>query len=403
MSYLDVYFSRVNHMGDTTAERIRNGGIRSFEKWKAESPHTVRDLSVERGIYFDGIILTSKDKEYEKIMFLNVSNDIPLLIGDIMNWQLDDGSIEKWIIVQEEKKVNGTYRTFWIIRCNYLLKWVDGDGHVQQSWSYFVSSLDSKIKGNFRTWHSLITPQPNKYAEILMPRYPINRSTNFIVEEEAWTVVEYDHTSVPGVIYISLTEDKINSIYDDVANNLAETDRITQYDLSIPSLIQTFDINEVIQPKFTLTANGVPSNEPVTLITTDKSIARIVNGQLTAVANGTVDIIVQLTNHPEIQETIQIQVGGAKEFSAYIEGKAAIRLGCKNEYILKGTSDLLLDSFVGFTLDSTKLAKIEKIDKATYSCIIKANEDNELGKITLHATYNNVDYVKEIEVIPLWR
>lgn len=403
MSYLDVYFSRINHMGETTAERIRNGGIRSFEKWKAESPHTIRDLSVERGIYFDGIILTSKDKEYEKIMFLNVSNDIPLLIGDIMNWQLDDGSIEKWIIVQEEKKVNGTYRTFWIIRCNYLLKWVDGDGHVQQSWSYFVSSLDSKIKGNFRTWHSLITPQPNKYAEILMPRYPINRSTNFIVEEEAWTVVEYDHTSVPGVIYISLTEDKINSIYDDVANNLAETDRITQYDLSIPSLIQTFDINEVIQPKFTLTANGTPSNEPVTLITTDKSIARIVDGQLTAVANGTVDIIVQLTNHPEIQETIQIQVGGAKEFSAYIEGKAAIRLGCKNEYILKGTSDLSLESFVGFTLDSTKLAKIEKIDKATYSCIIKANEDNELGKITLHATYNNVDYVKEIEVIPLWR
>ena len=403
MNYLDVYFSRINHMGETTAERIRNGGIRSFEKWKAESPHTIRDLSVERGIYFDGIILTSKDKEYEKIMFLNVSNDIPLLVGDIMNWQIDDGSIEKWIIVQEEKKVNGTYRTFWIIRCNYLLKWVDGDGHVQQSWSYFVSSLDSKIKGNFRTWHSLITPQPNKYAEILMPRYPINRSTNFIVEEEAWTVVEYDHTSVPGVIYISLTEDKINSIYDDVTNNLAETDRITQYDLSIPSSIQTFNIGEVIQPNFTLMANGAPSDEPVTLITTEKSIARIVDGQLTAIADGTVDIIVQLTNHPEIQKIIQIQVGGEKKFSAYIEGKDAIRLGCKNEYILKGTSDLSVESFIGFTLDRTELAKIEKIDKNTYSCIIKANEDNELGKITLHATYNNVDYIKEIEVIPLWR
>ena len=155
MNYLDVYFSRINHMGETTAERIRNGGIRSFEKWKAESPHTVTNLSVERGIYFDAIILTSKDKEYEKIMFLNVSNNVPLLIGDIMTWKLETGETEKWIIVQEEKKVNGTYRTFWIIRCNYLLRWVDGEGHVQQSWSYFVSSLDSKIKGNFRTWHSL--------------------------------------------------------------------------------------------------------------------------------------------------------------------------------------------------------------------------------------------------------
>ena len=78
MSYLDVYFSRINHLGDTVAERIRSGGIRSFEKWLAESPHTVTDLSVERGIYFDGIILTSKDKEYQKIMFLNVANDIAI-------------------------------------------------------------------------------------------------------------------------------------------------------------------------------------------------------------------------------------------------------------------------------------------------------------------------------------
>lgn len=155
MNYLDVYFSRVNHLGETTAERIRNSGIRSFEKWLAESPHTIRDLSIERGLHFDGIILTSKDKEYEKIMFLEVSNNVPLLIGDIMNWVLDDGTTEKWLLIQEEKKVNGTFRSFWIVRCNYLMKWIDAEGHLQKSWSYFVSSLDSKIKGNFRTWNNL--------------------------------------------------------------------------------------------------------------------------------------------------------------------------------------------------------------------------------------------------------
>lgn len=155
MNYRDVYYSRINHLGNTTSQRIQNGGIRSFFKWMAESPHTVTNLSVQRGLYFDGIILTNKDKQHEKIMFLNVANQIPLKIGDIMNWKIQDGTIEKWLLVQEEKKVNGTYRTFWIVRCNYLMKWVDGDGHVQQSWSYFVSSLDSKIKGNFRTWNSL--------------------------------------------------------------------------------------------------------------------------------------------------------------------------------------------------------------------------------------------------------
>ena len=135
MNYIDVYWARTNHLGETTGERIRNSNIRSFEKWLDESPFTVRNLSVERGLYFDGIILENKDKEHKKIMFLHVANDIPLLIGDIMNWKLDDGTVEKWLVHQEEKKTNPSYRTFWIIRCNYLIKWVDQDGHIQQSWS----------------------------------------------------------------------------------------------------------------------------------------------------------------------------------------------------------------------------------------------------------------------------
>lgn len=155
MNYRDVFYSRINHFGNTTAERIRQGGIRSFEKWLAESPHTVRRLYADRQIYFDAIILTNKDKEYQKIMFLNVANTIPLVIGDIINWRQDNGNIEKWIIFQETHKVNGTYRTFWIVKCNYLLKWIDKLGHLQQSWAYVVSSTDDKIKGNFRTWNNL--------------------------------------------------------------------------------------------------------------------------------------------------------------------------------------------------------------------------------------------------------
>jgi len=67
-----------------------------------------------------------------------------------------------------------------------------------------------------------------------MPRYSIDRATNFIVEEESWTVVEYDHTSVPGVIYLSLTENKINSIYDDIENNNADLDKKARYDIVLP-------------------------------------------------------------------------------------------------------------------------------------------------------------------------
>ena len=99
MNYLDVYFSRVNHFGETTAERLKNSGIVAFEKWMAQSPFTVTDLSVERGLYFSGIIQTSNDKEEEKFMYLYVSNDIPIVVGDILTWRQDNGATEKWLLL----------------------------------------------------------------------------------------------------------------------------------------------------------------------------------------------------------------------------------------------------------------------------------------------------------------
>ena len=399
MNYLDVYFSRINHLGETTAERIRNGGKRSFEKWLAESPHTLRNLSVERGIYFDGIILTSKDKEYEKIMFLEVALDIPIKVGDIMNWTLDDGSIEKWILIQEEKKVNGTFRSFWIVRCNYLMKWIDSEGHLQSSWAYFVSSLDSKIKGNFRTWNNLITPQPNKYAELLMPRYSIDRATNFIVEDESWTVVEYDRSSVPGIIYLSLTETKVNTIYDDTINDIADLDKLAVYDISIPEITQKFKVNDIIDLTFTLMKNGAPSNEEVEFISNDKKIVKIVDNKLIAVSKGNVDIVIQLKQHPTIQKIISIEISDEeKEFSAYIEGKDNLRLDRKEIYLLKGTKEI--SDKVIFTINDTTLARIIKI--TDNSCEIQANSRNNLGKIVLSAIYQDVTYTKEISIIPLW-
>ena len=400
MNYLDAYWSRINHLGDSTAERIRNGGIRSFYKWLAESPHTMRQLSTERGIYFDGIILTNKDKEYSKIMFLNVANEIDIAIGDIMNWKIEDGTIEKWLVIQEEKKVNGTYRTFWIIRCNYLLKWIDGQGHLQQSWSYTVSSLDSKIKGNYRTWNSLITPQPNKFAEILMPRFPINRSTNFIIEDESWNVIEYDHTSVPGTIYLSLTEGKINLIYDDTENNIADMDRLAKYELLVPETAQIFNLNNEIEPQFTLVKNGVPINEPYDLISTNTALAKIIDGKLKAIGVGEVEIIVQLKNYPSIKKSLMINISeGNKEFSAYIEGADTIKLNRKGYYKLLGT-DEINGTVVFSIIDDYHCVNRYEVDNN--ECTIYANDKNILKPFTLCAEYNGNTYTKVINIIPLW-
>ena len=394
--YLDVYFSRVFHRGESVAEVAQNTGERSFESWLASSVHTVKDLSVERGLYFSGIILTDKDKEQQKIMYLNVANNIPIVVGDIVNWQSEE-QLEKWIIFKKEKKVNGTYQTFSIIRCNYLMKWIDKEGHLQSSWSYFVSSMESKIKENFRTWNSLITPQPNKYAEMIIPKKEIDRGTSFIVEEEAWSMVEYDHTSVPGIMYLSLTEEKINFVYDDLKNNIADTDRLAKYEVSLPEKIQNFNIGEEVKPIFTITKNGFPIDIEVSYIPKDKKIIKFIDGKLTALKKGKTAIVVQLKDFPEIHKEIEVNIGEEPEFNAYINGDAIIRLDRKATYELIG--NIPLTEPVSYSLSDENLAFI--IDTSN-GCTIQANANNKLGKIKLVAIYKGVEYTKEIKIAPLW-
>ena len=406
MNYLDVYWARTNHLGETIQEKVRNSGIRAFEKWADESPFTISNLSVERGLFFRGVIIRSKDKEYEKIMFLHVANNIPIQVGDILNWPLDNGEIEKWILVQEEKKVNGSYRTFWIVRCNYLMKWIDENGHLQQSWSYFVSSLDSKIKGNFRTWNSLITPQPNKYAELLMPRWPIARSTNFIVEDESWSVVEYDHTSVPGIIYLSLTENKINTIYDDTDNSIADLDKRAKYQIITSPTVQRFSIgDEITGLTYTIIKNGVPFiPKEVIYTTTDKSIVRKKDGKLIAVGSGTVRLEVTIPECTDIApETLFITIEvseEATEVSYYINGPDTIRLDREAKYTIQSNRGEVVIA-TNFSISNETYATVQYIEEDK-NYIVKANKKNLLGAVTLTADVDGKTVTKNISIIPLW-
>lgn len=402
MNYRDVYYSRIHHLGETTAEVIRNGGIRSFEKWLAQSPFTINDLSVERGLYFSGIIEEKKDEKQLKTMYLHIANDIPAQVGDILNWRTDDGFIEKWLLLQEERKVNGTYRTFWIIRCNYLVKWIDADGRIQKSWSYVVSSQDDKIKGNFRTWHNLITPQPNKYAEIVMPRVQIDRGTNFIIEDEGWSLIELDHTSVPGVIYLSLTESKVNYQYDDLTVDIADIDK-----LQFPVLEPIYTIGEAIIPVFT---DSVFNEWEIELILpeNDKSVVDMVNDIPTAVGEGTATIIMQLKGKAAVQKRFEILVKAqAVDFAAYIDGSDTIHLDRKVKYSLvnngvKYAAKYSLSSDLATLWIEVDKKLVEYTGDAVEEIIVHANNKNKLDDIVLTAEYNNKQYTKTIKIIPLW-
>ena len=429
MNYLEVYYSRLNHLGETTGERITNGGIRTFQRCKAESPHTVTTLSVERGLYFDGIILQSKDKAYQKILHLNVANDIPIRVGDIMNWIQPDGTLEKWILLSEEKKVNGTYRTFDILKCNYLIKWINDKGYLKQSWAYVLSSTDDKVKGNFRTWHNLITPQPNKYAEIIMPRQidensqvinTVDRGTNFIIEDESWKMVEADFTSVQGIIYMSLTENKVNMEYDDLEVDVADTDK-----LIFPSLQKVYTVGQEIIPEF----NEQTLNEWEIVLTPpeDQQVVILLdNGHLRANQPGQVIVKMRLKNYEinnprrAVVKEFEITVNEEGE-ALYIKGPDTIKLDRYSTYVLANedivSTDVepeadIIKNDVSFTLtnlteETIPLGTLEKVYddngvELKYTKAIHANNKNKLGQVLLEAEYNNKTYSKVIKIIPLW-
>lgn len=415
MNYLDIYYSRINHAGETTAERIRDGGIRSFERWLAESPHTIEDLSVERGIYFSGILLTNKDQEMKKLLFLHVANDIPIQVGDIMNWRQDDGEVEKWLLLSEEKKVNGKYRTFVIIKCNYLIKWIDNKGYLQQSWAYVLSSTDDKIKGNFRTWHNLITPQPNKYAEIIMPRSiykgaeiinTVDRGTNFIIEDESWKMVETDFTSVKGIIYMSLTENKVNFQYDYLGEGMDDVADMDKY--KFPVLPTLYKVGDIIMPIF---EEDTLNQWDIILIKPDD--CDFIDDDFHAIAPGQCIITMALKNRPSITRTVEITVNAIEETVLYLKGADTVKLDRYAIYeLVNEDGDIPVAGTVNFSImnkanENIPLATIAPAydtnnNELPYANVLHANAKNKLGEVILIAEYDGKTYNKTIKITPLW-
>ena len=413
MNYLDVYFSRVNHFGETTAERIKNSGIVAFEKWLAQSPFTVTDLSVERGLYFSGIIQTSKDKEEEKIMYLYVANDIPIVVGDILTWRQDNGAIEKWLLLQQIHKVHPQYQTFQMIKCNYELKWIDFNGYLRKSWAYTVSSVDSKVKSNFRMWHSLISPQPNKYAEIIMPRphfddpsedlVRLMRGVTFIIENEGWLVIECDWSSVEGIVYMSLTESKVNYEYDDRNIDVSETDRY-----KFPELPTLYKVGDSIVPLFeadTLNQWEIELKKP--------DDCNFINNDFVATAPGQCIITMVLKNRPAVTKQVEIIINEANEEILYIKGADAVRLDRYSTYeLVNENGNIPVTDEVQFTIENITDEKValatiapaynNEDNKLPYAIVLHANAKNKLGEILLTAKYNNKTYTKIVKIIPLW-
>lgn len=399
--YYDTYCRRVTHLGATPQKRAFNSGVLEFKRYMKYNSHTVYDLQTLEGKVFPGVILTNKQDTAEVTQQLLVSLDTDIKIGDIIKWDN-----EHWLIYKQVVSSYQPYNKFYILRCERTIKWLDLEGVLHSSYAHVVSSLESKIKDNFRTWHSLITPQPNKYLEIIMPYQYMAKTTEIIVSGEAWYLVDYDKVSVPGVIYMSFTETKINEQRDNLKEEIANYDNLREWKVNVLGEIDVA-AGEFVTPVYSITKDGVvvEPTEPVKFVLSDN--LSFVGEKIRVNDDATGEGIIVINYGDYCTAVQKVHIGLATQ-NGFIDGDDKIRLTRSANYsfnVVPVVENLEVEFF--FKKDAhNKYAKIEKVSGS--KCKVIANSENLIPGsdepyITLCVDYGGKTYEKNIQIISLWQ
>lgn len=377
-------------MGITPQQRADKSGKLEFKRYLKYSEHTVCGLKSGEKI-FSGIILTHKQNELETSLKLLVDTCIELKIGDLIEWE---GS--KWLIWYKTISSYQPYDKFEIIKCNHEISWVDENGIVKSSWCHIIGSQESKIKENFRTWNELITPQPNKFIEIIMPYQHIRKNTEIIVFDEAWRLVDYDKVSVPNVIYMSFTETKVNELTDDLQEQLANADRKQVWAINTPEELY-LSVGDVLDFEYTISKNGLVLNDKDIKPTITPGQGFIINEEGKIIANDICETMI-VVSYENALKILPVHINEAKSVG-FISGDDYIRITRTSEYqlVIPGVE---FNQPLEFKCSNDILAKIEVENNI---CKVITNRNNKLGTFTLSVKYDGVEYTKEIKIISLWQ
>ena len=393
MNYIDVYKRRISHLGADYQEHAYKSGILEFRRYLKYNQHTEHNLSIDGSdSCFSGVILTDKEDEnrVSQILLTKVVEDggPELKQGDLIWWGEDK---QPWLLYRSTTSSYQPHQKFYMVRCNYKVNWLDEDDMLRSSWIYLLGSKDSKIKDNFRTWHSVITPQPNKYIDIMMPHQLMALGTEIMVLDEVWYLVDYDQNSVPGVIYMSFTETNLNEQRDSLEQKLANADNLATWTIQMLKN-QVVEANSIVDLNYSILKNGVVQDvKPEINVEGNLTLLNDTQVQVGSTGSGTVII-----NYKGIVQKQAITVGKTPAAKMLFVGDDKIRVASTNTYVLENAK-----AEVNFIIDDPKsLVKAEIKDNI---CTIIANEKNKLGTFTITAQSDGKEFSKVIQVVSLWQ
>lgn len=400
--YYKVFQERCKNHGKSFKSLVQSQAALDFQRFLVSSPNAI-DVTVndEEEKIRVATILNKEKNDTDVRRFFLANKEDALKIGDFIYW---DDTV--WILLKKEKDTIDAYDKFEGLECRHNIKWIDKFGVLQLTPCYLVAQTDEKVKANFRTWNNMITPQPNKYLEIITSRKNIELSQRFLIDETAWSVVETDYISVKGIIYLSLTEDKKDLYEDDINNDIADIVDLNKFQLKLEETEITLGIDETYQlsGKTYLNGNLYSSNIIVEILEGEENISIDENLKITGIKEGNTKLRISMEENNEISQefNVTIQESAPANVVYDLKGDASIKWGRTKVYqFVRVVNGIFEPVKAEFSIeDKDKLIKNYEINET--SITITANEDNRVGEFYINCTFGEETIRKEIKVTSLW-
>lgn len=401
MSYFtEVYKKRGSWWGETSKDQYLNIAKKYFEDYLLTSPNassiTFNNVEIVAAVH-DNIQDENKISKY----FL-IGLDTEINQGDLIYWMES-----YWLVIQREKRNFEAYNKILALKCNYTLKWIDNYGVLNTSPSYIFGGMAAKVVDNFKMANGLISPQPNKNIEVILPYAPIKTNQRFIVRDEAWRVLERDLISVDGILYMYLAEDLVDSFDDNLVLDIADYDSLNSAYIDIGLTTLTLGVGG----SFTFSPvlykdNKVVEGAEFTYESREEDFYISINSNsITGLAAGVATFIVASMDQPELTTTCTINVAsvGVAKNVLQLVGDSKIRWGRTRTYTTfynnGGTPTEIASTF---TLINNETNLVTFVTQGANSCSIIGNVNGLAGIVTLRATTAHGTIDKQIFVVSVW-
>ena len=407
--YFKTFKARMTADGSNYKDQIEHIAQRNFDQYLAETPTSV-DIIYETEQYKVAIVENKQDESrLSKQMLSSLRNYFP--IGSLIYWKYYEPincPENYWIVWKIQQNSLQDHTVSYISRCNHKLKWIDQYGVRHEQYVYEFSSKENMIRATFKSRvQEIIASEPNKFMEIIMPfTKDIKREQRFIVDGEGWYVIEFDSSSVDGITYITLGEDK-KDLQQDLLIDNGDSEDLANYKDENKFYIETSqnptverNTSYVIKPYYYEKGNLI-YNANFNFYINNRLVGSGIEYE--QLYEEDTEVTIKLANKEEIQLVITVGVRDEPQDDPIytIVGDSNIKWGKTSIYSVEknlwGSVEPVEEVY--YSLSDETLATVENENGVAY---VKANNKRKTGNVILAAQFGNNFIEKTISIVSLW-